>query len=294
MTMNTWETKRVPGDVDLFCRYAGSGEPLILLHGMPQHSLMWHAIGPILADQFMVIAPDQRGAGMSHIAASGYDGFTLAHDVARVLDAFQLNQAHVVGYDFGARAAVAFAHLFPQRVRKVVAIEFVLAAFGYEQFLAASPDWTLNLNSNWHLALLTVPDAAEWLLKGREREFLRWYFHHIAYAGNNAISAEHFETYVDELRKPGALRAMIQNYSAVWQDAKDNQAIRSNPLGAPLLVMGGEASLGPYLPQFWDGVAHQVSYRTIPKAGHWISDENCAFTASAIAEFLSEPGSDII
>ena len=47
---------------------------------------MWHAIGPILAQHFTVIALDQRGAGMSSITADGYDGTTMAGDLKGLLD----------------------------------------------------------------------------------------------------------------------------------------------------------------------------------------------------------------
>ncbi len=280
-----WEAARVQnGDVSVFYRYAGTGPALVLLHGMPQHSLMWHAIGPILAEQFTVLALDQRGAGMSTISAGGYDGVTMASDLKAVLDQHGIESAYVVGYDFGARTAASFAHLYPERVKKVAFLEFVLAGFGYEAFLAAQPDW--NFSSNWHLSLLSVADAGEWLIRGREREFLSWYFYHIAHAGNAAISQEHFERYAREWQKPGALRGAIQYYASVWQDSKNNESLKASPLPMPVLVMGGEASLGPYLEPFWSPVGTDVRFQIIPKAGHWISDENTGFTADALARFF--------
>lgn len=42
---------------------AGSGAPLILLHGFPQTNMMWHQIAPELAAQYHVICPDLRGYG---------------------------------------------------------------------------------------------------------------------------------------------------------------------------------------------------------------------------------------
>src|SRR5262245_62694259 len=61
-----FETARVSvGDVDIHYRKGGSGPPLLLLHGHPQTSAMWHIVGPRLAKDFTVVAPDLRGYGKS-------------------------------------------------------------------------------------------------------------------------------------------------------------------------------------------------------------------------------------
>jgi pimeloyl-ACP methyl ester carboxylesterase len=268
----------------MFYRYAGSGPPLVLLHGWPQHSLMWHTIGPILAERFTVIAPDQRGVGMSSITPGGYDKTTMAKDLAGLLDRLGIGAVYLAGYDLGAGPAAAFARDYPDRVKRVAFLEFGLAGFGYEQFMMPSPDWTLN--SNWHLALFTVPDAAEWMLRGRERELLAWFFHHFAYSGNAAVSREDFEAYAREISKPGALRAGVNYYAAVWRDARDNEAIRQRPLAMPALAVGGEASAGRFGEALWKPVAPNLTVRSIARAGHWLGDENPAATAAALAEFF--------
>jgi pimeloyl-ACP methyl ester carboxylesterase len=134
-----WSTGRVHvGEVAMFYRYAGEGPPLVLLHGWPQHSLMWHTIGPILAERFTVIAPDQRGAGMSTITPGGYDKTTMAKDLAGLLDHLGIREIYLAGYDLGAGTAAAFAREYPGRVKRVAFLEFGLAGFGYEQFMMPS------------------------------------------------------------------------------------------------------------------------------------------------------------
>jgi pimeloyl-ACP methyl ester carboxylesterase len=279
-----WKTGRVQvGNVALFYRYAGNGPPLVLLHGWPQHSLMWHKIGPMLAEHFTVIAPDQRGVGMSTITPGGYDKTTMAKDVIGLLDSLGVRDFYLAGYDLGCGTAAALARDNPQRVRRVAFMEFGLAGFGYEKFMTPSPDWTLN--SNWHLALFTVPDAAEWMLRGRERELLAWFFYHFAYSGNASVSPEHFEAYVREISKPGALRAGINYYAAVWQDAKDNEPLKQHPLPMPALAVGGETSAGPYGEMLWKAVAPSLTSVSIPRAGHWLGDENPEASAEALREF---------
>lgn len=280
-----WEHGRVQvGDVNIFYRKAGTGPPVLLVHGWPQHSLMWHTIGPLLARHFTVIAPDQRGAGMSSITASGYDKTTMAKDMIGLLDALKIDRCHVAGYDLGAGTVAALARDYPQRVRRVAFMEFGLAGFGYEVFMNPSPDWTIN--SNWHLALFTVPDVAVWLMTGRERELLTWFFYHFAFSGNAAVTGAHLETYAREISKPGALRAGINYYAAVWKDSKDNEAIRKKPLAMPAIAIGGESSAGAYGEQLWKPVAPNLTVRNIPRAGHWLGDENPQGSAAALTEFF--------
>jgi pimeloyl-ACP methyl ester carboxylesterase len=272
------------GDVSIVYRYAGNGPPVMLLHGWPQHSLMWHTIGPILARSFTVITPDQRGAGMSTITPGGYDKTTMAKDMIALADSLGLGSFYLAGYDLGAGTAAAMARDYPDRIRRVAFMEFGLAGFGYEQFMAPSPDWTLN--SNWHLALFTVPDAAEWMLKGRERELLAWFFYHFAYSGNASVSAAHFDAYAREISKPGALRSGINYYASVWQDAKDNEILKSRPLSMPAIAIGGETSAGPFGEALWKPVAPNLQTVSIPRAGHWLGDENPAASAAALEAFF--------
>lgn len=283
----TWEIRRAQvNDVSITYRIAGEGPPLVLLHGWPQHSLMWHTIGPILAEHFTVIAPDQRGVGMSTITPGGYDKTTLARDLAGLLDAIGVDQTYLVGYDLGAGTAAAFGRDYPDRVKRIAFMEFGLAGFGYEGFMNASKDWTLN--SNWHLALFTVPDAATWMLQGQERELLAWFFYHFAYSGNASVSEAHMDAYAREISKPGALRAGISYYAAVWQDADDNAVIRDRPLPMPALAVGGETSAGPYGQQLWGAVAPNLTTVSIPRAGHWLGDENPQATAAALDRFFRD------
>ena len=273
------------GGVAIHYRVAGEGPTVLLIHGWPQHSLMWHTVAPLLVDEgYRVVAADQRGAGASDIPPSGYDKTTMAGDMVAVLDEVGAERAHVFGYDLGAGTAAALARDHPDRVDRLIVAEFGLPGFGYEEQMAPRPDWTVK--SNWHLSLFTVPDAALWLMDGREDEMLDWFFGHIAYQGTSAVSDAHFERYLRNVRQPGALRAGIAYYAAVWQDAEDNAPLEGSPLSMPILAMGGEASSGPAMEQIWSPVTTDLRTYVIPRTGHWIGDENPQAVAERVAAFL--------
>lgn len=286
-TLDDFDTHRIqtaPG-VNLFVRDSGGdGMPLILLHGWPQHGLMWHAVAPALAEDFRVIAPDLRGAGNSSIPASGYDKVTMAADIVAMMDALEISRAHVAGYDLGSGVAYALAAGHRDRVARLAVMEFGLPGFGYEDYMAPTPDW--DNGANWHLGLFTLPDVGMMAFRGRERELLSWFFWHLAHNGE-AVSQQHFEAYVRALQRPGALRAGMNYYAAVWQDAEDNRALAETPLETPVLAIGGAMSAGPFVAQLFAPVARDVTAAVIPQAGHWLGDENPKALADTLAAFFA-------
>lgn len=267
----------------LHYRIGGEGPPLVLLHGWPQHSLMWHAVAPVLAEHFTVVCPDLRGAGGSDIPRAGYDKKTMAADVAGLVEHLGLGPVGLAGYDLGAGVAYSLAAQRPDLVERLAVMEFGLPGFGYEQYMTPTPEW--HTGSNWHLAFFTIPDVAEMAFRGRERELLTWFFWHLS-CDPSAVSAEHVEEYARQISKPGALRAGIEYYAAVWQDAEDNRRLAETRLTMPVLAIGGAESVGPYAAQTWAPVAEHVEGLSVPGAGHWLGDENPAAVADALLAFF--------
>ncbi|HSO00610.1 MAG TPA: alpha/beta hydrolase [Candidatus Nanopelagicales bacterium] len=269
--------------VDMHCRVGGEGPAVVLLHGFPQHSLMWHGVAPILAERRTVIAPDLRGVGGTSIPRGGYDKKTMAADVKELLRALGHERAAIVGYDLGAGVAYSFAASSPEATEKLALIEMGLPGFGYEYVMTPNATW--NPGSNWHLALFTVPEVAEWLLRGKEREMLAWFFWHIS-ENPSAISPEHFEEYARQISRPGVLRAGIEYYAACFQDADDNRRFAERKLTMPALGVGGRRSAGDFVGQMLKELCEDVQTAIIDGAGHWVADEQPARLAEVLGQFL--------
>ena len=288
MTWDEFPVHRIDvGAAKLSVRVGGDGPPLALLHGFPQHSLMWRNVAPVLAERFTVIAPDQRGMGASTIPAGGFTKTDMARDLAAVLDALGHPRASVAGYDLGAGVAVAFARDHPDRVDRLAVMEFVAAGFGLEQAMAPTRGW--NVDSNWHFSVFAAPDVAAWLFAGREREMLGWFFGHEAHEGNGAVDPDDLDRYVRALARPGALRAGAQYYASIFRDGEDNAPLKDRPLAMPVLAVGGESHAGPMLERLWGKVASRLETAVVPRAGHWLADENPADTAAALMNFFGPP-----
>jgi pimeloyl-ACP methyl ester carboxylesterase len=99
----------------------GEGEPVVLLHGFPQHWWQWHAIAPTIASSgYRVLCPDLRGAGWTVADDPRVQRETRLRDLLAVLDVLQIECAHVVSHDMGVLTAMQLTYDHPERVRTAV------------------------------------------------------------------------------------------------------------------------------------------------------------------------------
>ncbi len=99
---------------------AGSGEPLLLIQGMSASHLAW---GPpfssLLESDFDVISFDNRGIGLSSPVTEAFSIAEMAADTAGLLDALEIETAHVMGISMGGMIAQELALAHPQRLRSL-------------------------------------------------------------------------------------------------------------------------------------------------------------------------------
>lgn len=93
--------------------WGGTGRPLVLLHGLASSCHIWDLVAPQLAEDFAVIAVDQRGHGLSDKPESGYDFATVGRDLEGVIRARGLEKPVIVGHSWGADVALEFAVAYP-------------------------------------------------------------------------------------------------------------------------------------------------------------------------------------
>ena len=110
----------------------GKGTPLVLLHGFPLDHHLWDAVLPLLEDSFDLILPDLRGFGESSTVDSFYAMEDYASDIAGLLDGLGIRKAAIAGHSMGGYVALAFARLFPERVRGLALVS--------SQVLADAPE----------------------------------------------------------------------------------------------------------------------------------------------------------
>ncbi len=98
--------------------------PLLLLHGGRDHARTWDWTAHELREQYHIIAPDLRGHGDSQWSIGGsYSMVDYTLDVAQLLDAQGVFPITIIAHSLGGAIALQYTGTFPDRVKKVVAIE---------------------------------------------------------------------------------------------------------------------------------------------------------------------------
>jgi pimeloyl-ACP methyl ester carboxylesterase len=150
------------------------GRPILLVHGFPDTGRLWSKqVGPLCDAGFRLIIPDQRGYGRSDKPAEveAYNIMLLASDLVAILDQVGVDNAHVVGHDWGAAVAWGMASFAPDRVDRLVALSvghpLSFASAGFEQ-----------REKSWYMLLFQFPGIAEqWLSANDWTNFRQWSQH---------------------------------------------------------------------------------------------------------------------
>lgn len=108
------------GNRTLYYETAGSGRPLVLLHGFTADSANWLSVKEALAARYTLIIPDNRFSGRSTAPDEPATAAELACDTAALLDALGVEKAVIAGHSMGGYVAQEFALAFPARAEKLV------------------------------------------------------------------------------------------------------------------------------------------------------------------------------
>lgn len=260
---------------------AGSGFPLLLLHGWPQSWYEWRNVIPKLSERFRVIAPDLRGLGDTSRPVTGYDKRTIAADLWQLMhDHLGQESFHLVGHDWGGPTAYALAAAHPEAVRRLAILDVVIPGDGADGFSQGG--------RRWHHAFHMTPDLPEALTQGRERAYLGWFYRNLAYRPD-AIGEEDLAEYLRTYTQPGAMRAGLAFYRALPQDIADNKArIAQGKLPMPVLAMGGARAWGrgAEVAESLRRVARHVEEDIVADCGHFIPEEQPAHVVQRLLQFF--------
>jgi len=246
---------------------AGAGEPVVLLHGWPQHWYEWrHLIGP-LAEHYRVICPDLRGLGWTGAPPGGYEKENLASDVLALLDEMGIDRFRLVGHDWGGWAGYLICLREPERVERYLALNI------YPPFASVDARSVLNLWRFWYQWVIASPGVGSWALRqvGRNNPALNW-------IGVQAWSEADREIFLGRLRDPARADASVQYYRSFQLREIGPIALgryRGKRLRPPtLLLFGTEDKVQP--PEALEGVERHgddFTVELVPGVGHFIADE---------------------
>lgn len=262
-------------------RVAGSGPPVVLIHGMLNSSSHWRAVALNLAKDHTVIAPDLIGHGDSAAPRGDYSLGAHASSIRDLLAAIGIDRASIVGHSLGGGVAMQFFYQFPQRTERLVLISS--GGLGHEVSpmlrTAALPGISALLSMTIH------PRMTGALMNGgrrlREREIrLGVYMQALARA-------------LRPLENGGARQAFLQTLRAVI-DVHGQRVSATDRLylleRTPAMIVWGERD--NTIPLQHGREAHEAIphsyFRTLPRAAHFPHLEDPEGLSDALREFIGE------
>jgi pimeloyl-ACP methyl ester carboxylesterase len=98
-------------------------EPLILLHGMADHALVWSSLGDYLKSDYHIIAPDMRGHGESSKPEKDYTFKSAISDLEALMDKLEWSAAHIVSHSWTGKLAAIWARENPARLKSITLVD---------------------------------------------------------------------------------------------------------------------------------------------------------------------------
>jgi len=98
-------------------------EPLILLHGMADHALVWSSLGDYLKSDYHIIAPDMRGHGESSKPEKDYTFKSAISDLEALMDKMEWSAAHIVSHSWTGKLAAIWARENPARLKSITLVD---------------------------------------------------------------------------------------------------------------------------------------------------------------------------
>ena len=235
--------------VNLWYRISGEGEPVAQIHGAGFGHFNFDPATPELSKHFKVVDYDMRGYGQSDRPLQHYDMEVWADDLAGLLDALEIEEAHIHGTSMGGMIAIAFAGKYPERTTSVV-INCAAAKLGVTGRL---------IFKNWIDIARMDPDGPGSRLLA---ELITW----------QALSKRFLEEQ-DAEELTGLIQQILRDsnrievFTAACQAMCDMDLTSWLPkITSPALVLGGDEDLMTPWDQGPNGAGQEAIYQGIPDA----------------------------
>jgi len=272
-------------DVDLhgrraMYRVAGSGPPIVLIHGMINSSRHWEAVASRLAASHRVIAPDLIGHGGSATPRGDYSLGAHASSIRDLLATLGVERATIVGHSLGGGVAMQFFYQFPQRTERLVLVSSGGLGPDVSPLLrgAAMPGSALLLR------LATQPRLVGALADTGAR--LR------ARGNRNGVQLQAVARALRPLQEAGARRAFLETLRSVIDGRGQRVSARDRLYllkDVPTMIVWGERDRT--IPIAHGQAAAEAipgcRFELLPRAAHFPNLEDPAGLAAVLADFVA-------
>jgi haloacetate dehalogenase len=278
---------QVAAGVSLTAAVAGTGSPIVLLHGFPQTHLMWRHIAADLAADHTVICPDLRGYGASDKPAETdgtmYSKRTMAADIVALARVLGHETFALAGHDRGALVAFRAGLDHPDTISHLACLD-VLPTLDMWNAMHG-----VRAAVAFHLYLMAQPVGLPEQLIASSPDAFFGYFLDLWAKDPDAIPADIRAAYLEACRN--AVPSIVADYRAsagidVDHDQEDLAA--GNQLQMPVTVIQQDwgSALGFDATALWSAWAPDLHHLTTT-AGHYMAEEAPADLAKALRELVT-------
>lgn len=284
-TETTTRTVRANG-LDFTCDECGEDDAVaLLLHGFPEARISWrHQLPALAALGWRAVAPDLRGYGGSS-RPRDRDAYAINHlvaDVAALFDVLGAKRRLLIGHDWGAAIAWAFAIRQARPLDGLIVMN-VPHPTVFRRVLRAS--WRQKARS-WYILFFQLPWLPERALTAGGARAVERAFTGMA-QNPDAFPPAVLARYRENALAPGAAKAMINYYRANVRSLGHTQGIE--PVHVPTLMIWGEkdTALGLELTDGYEGLVDDFTLVRLPDASHWVQQDRPKAVNAAVEHWLA-------
>lgn len=262
------------GDVRIHYVTKGEGPLVVMIHGFPDYWYTWRNQIPALAENFQVVAIDQRGFNESDqpVGVENYTLYKLLGDVKSVIQHFHREQAIVVGHDWGGMVAWRFAMTHPELTERLIILNLPHPN-GLQRELANNPQQRENsayarFFQTENAASLVTPEVlVAWVKAPEERQ-------------------KHLEA-----MRRSSMEGMLNYYKANYPKEPYMAPTEDGPkVQCSVLMIHGlkdQALLPGALNDTWKWLDKDLTLVTIPEADHFVQHDNPELVTKSIISWLN-------
>ena len=260
--------KIISNNISLYYKITGIGYPIILISGLNgDHQSVWpEPVVDALAQNFQVIQFDNRGVGQSDQPDIPYSIEMMADDVAGLMQALNIEKAHLIGYSMGGQIAAKFAEKYPDKTNKMIGC--VCYA---------------NINTHVRLFVETLIELNESNVDEHiiEKIGLPWIF-------SDQFLEKNFTSLLQlrEEQKPKSLVGLKRHFAAQCAFISEAECFKN--IKAPVLFIAGDEDkicLPAEVKKFADLIPHS-KMMIFSEAGHLLSLEHPNKFGQVLCNFL--------
>lgn len=279
----------------VFARIGGNSDnpPLVLLHGYPQTSAMWHQVAPLLTDRYRVICPDLRGYGRSGKPGTDHPGDDPTHglyskramaaDIIAAVKELGYDRFLLASHDRGARVAHRLGMDFPQVCPAISVLDIPPSR---EMYAATSKGFA---TAYWHWFFLIQPyPLPESIISENPDNF--WLGKNLGNAGGqNVFDPAAMEEYLTAFRDPAVIHASCEDYrAAATIDIEHDDEDGARKLKMPLQVLWAKDRV---IDTFFDPIAEWKKRADLVEGfavegTHYVAEEDPRTIADAYLNFF--------